>query len=126
MNTKGHILRLSYNILEFQSDLCAKCNASLAEGEEKKKEEKSSVLLPSQFALLHALVSSSTGSPKCVYTLRIPERTLLIKFCQVRCFGLSTRVTGSFPIFRLISTYEILAYFMILLLVKEVQIEFTI
>ena len=57
--------------------------------------------------------SSSNGSLKPLYTLRIPGRARLTKFQRVCCFRLSTRVTGRLPIFRVIPTYEVLAYFMI-------------
>ena len=62
---------------------------------------------------LFIILSSCNGAPKCLYTLRMPERTRLMKFWRVYCFGLSMRVTGSFPIFCVIPTYEVLAYFMI-------------
>ena len=58
-------------------------------------------------------LSGAAGSPKHVYNLRKPEKVRFTKFWRVYCFGLSTRVTGPFPIFQLIPTYEVLAYFMI-------------
>ena len=92
--------------------------------------------LPLYMCLLTLLVVlfSSAWSPKCVYTLRIPERTRLTKFASepflqstrqrtvfdthtVCCLDLSMCVAGPFPIFRLIPTYEVLVYIMIVFFV---------
>ena len=120
-NTK--VLILGLKSILCQSDWCTECNASLAE--EKKKRKKERIMnnpgfhalpcSPSYARLLTLLFvpSSSARSPKCVYTLRIPHKASLSKFWRVYCFGLSTRVTCPFPIFLLIPTYEVLAYFMI-------------
>ena len=52
-------------------------------------------------------LSGAAGSPKHVYNLRKPEKVRFAKFWRVYCFGLNTRVTGPFPIFQLIPTYEV-------------------
>ena len=114
-----------YPVSKFQSDWYTECNASLAE--EKKETNKQTknmknpvfhMLSSSPFytylLTLSIVPSSSNGSPKHLYTLRIPERARFTKFWRVCCFRLSTRVTGQFPIFRLVPTYEVLVYFIIL------------
>ena len=101
-----------YPVSKFQSDWCTECNASLAEEKKETKKNMNNPVFhtlsssPSYACLLTLFIvlSSCNGAPNRLYTLRMPERTRLTKFWRVNCFGLSTRATGPFPIFRLIPT----------------------
>ena len=124
-NVKRHILGWKYTLYSSFRVIGARSAALawLKKKKERKKERKNlnnpafdtlpSSLPCARLLTLLVVLSGSAGSPKHVYSLRMPEKACFTKFWRVYYFCLSTRVTGRFPIFRLIPTYEVLAYFMI-------------